>query len=60
MFYDRNCPESYDQIFSCLYFSIKLQLMGYAVLYRNDPKFSDLQFWANSADPDQTAPRRPV
>ena len=25
--------------------------------YRNDPKFSDRQFWANSADPDQTAPR---
>ena len=25
--------------------------------YRNDPKFSDKQVWANSADPDQTAPR---
>ena len=25
--------------------------------YRNDPKFSDRQAWANSADPDQTAPR---
>ena len=25
-------------------------------LYRNDPKFSDKQVWANSADPDQTAP----
>ena len=25
--------------------------------YRNDPKFSDRQVWANSADPDQTAPR---
>ena len=24
--------------------------------YRNDPKFSDTQIWANSADPDQTAP----
>ena len=24
--------------------------------YRNDPKFSDRQAWANSADPDQTAP----
>ena len=24
--------------------------------YRNDPKFSDRQVWANSADPDQTAP----
>ena len=26
-------------------------------LYRNDPKFSDTQVWANSADPDQTASR---
>ena len=25
--------------------------------YRNDPKFSDRQAWANSVDPDQTAPR---
>ena len=24
--------------------------------YRNDPKFSDRYVWANSADPDQTAP----
>ena len=28
--------------------------------YRNDPKFSDRLFWANSADPDQTAPRGAV
>ena len=26
-------------------------------LYSNDPKFLDRQVWANSADPDQTAPR---
>ena len=26
------------------------------VNYCNDPKFSDRQAWANSADPDQTAP----
>ena len=24
--------------------------------YRNDPKFSDRYAWADSADPDQTAP----
>ena len=24
--------------------------------YHNDPKFSDIKVWANSADPDQTAP----
>ena len=28
--------------------------------YRNDPKFSDRQVWANSVDPDQTAPRGAV
>ena len=26
--------------------------------YRNDPKFSDRQVWANSVDPSQTASRR--
>ena len=26
-------------------------------LYRNGPKFSEKLVWANSADPDQTAPR---
>ena len=30
------------------------------VLYQNDPKFSDRQVLANSADPDQTAPRGAV
>ena len=28
--------------------------------YGNDPKFSDRQVWANSAYPDQTAPRGAV
>ena len=28
--------------------------------YRNNPKFSDRLVWANSADPDQTAPRGAV
>ena len=25
-------------------------------MFRNDPKFLDRQVWANSVDPDQTAP----
>ena len=29
-------------------------------IYRNDPKFSDRHVWANSADPDQTAPKGAV
>ena len=29
-------------------------------VYRNDPKFSDRYAWANSADPDQIAPRGAV
>ena len=28
--------------------------------YRNDPKILDRYTWANSADPDQTAPRGAV
>ena len=31
-----------------------------SIYYRNVPKFSDRQVWANSADPDQTAPRGAV
>ena len=30
----------------------------YSENYRNDLKFSDRQFWANSVDPDQSAPRQ--
>ena len=30
------------------------------VPYLNDPRFSVKQVWANSADPDQTAPRGAV
>ena len=30
---------------------------SYIQVYCNDPKFSDREVWANSADPDQTAPR---
>ena len=33
----------------------KIQLIVHT--YRNDPKFSDRLVLANSADPDQTAPR---
>ena len=29
-------------------------------MYHNDPKFSDRYAWANSEDPDQTAPRGAV
>ena len=29
----------------------------FSSMQRFDPKFSDRQVWANSADPDQTAPR---
>ena len=34
--------------------------LGYWAIYLNDPRFSDRQFCANSADPDQTAPRGAV
>ena len=32
---------------------------GAKMNYRNDPKFLDRYAWANSADPDQTAPKGP-
>ena len=39
---------------------LKQSLNGIKLEYRNDPKFSDRKVWANSADPDQTAPRGAV
>ena len=30
------------------------------LIYRNDPKFMDRSVWANSSDPDQTAPFRSI
>ena len=39
--------------YSMLYFLSKQQTTNYC----NDPKFSDRQEWANSADPNQTVPR---
>ena len=29
-------------------------------IYRHDPKFSDRKVWANTSNPDQTAPRGTV
>ena len=31
-----------------------------SIIYRNDPIFLDRKVWANSANPDQTAPRGAV
>ena len=42
------------------FFKIFFQIKNLMDLYRNDPKFSDRQFWANSAVPNQTAPRGAV
>ena len=47
--------EQSDQILHCmLYYLLLLKT------YRNDPKFSDRYVKANSAEPDQTAPRGAV
>ena len=35
-------------------------LLDWSIMHINDPKFSDRAVWANSADPDQTAPRGAV
>ena len=34
-----------------------LHFAANSTAYCNDPKFLERQVWANSADPDQTAPR---
>ena len=39
---------------------LHLQCLLNIHVYRNDPKFSDIYAWANSADPDQTAHRGAV
>ena len=44
--------------FSSLEHAEWMQLCEYA--YRNYPKFSDRSVWANSADPDRTAPQGAV
>ena len=38
----------------------QIQFLTLYARYRNDPKFSDGLVLANSADPDQTAPRGAV
>ena len=51
-----------QQTFKRKFLFVRLKLphaVGFR-LYRNFPKFSDRQVWANSADPDQTAPRGAV
>ena len=40
--------------------SIQSHSLCHLFKYRNDPKFSDIQVWANSVDPDQTVPERAV
>ena len=42
------------------YFKYFCEILSLYFEYRNDPKFSDRHAWANSADPDQIAPRGAV
>ena len=51
----------------CDYFALKFSvielcdiLVQIFITYRNYPKFSDRQVWANSVDPNQTAPWQTV
>ena len=48
----------------CIPFEVKVHSFPvsnqFSNVYRNDPKFSDRYAQANSADPDQTAPRGAV
>ena len=59
LFFSLKCSSFIQRLLHTLTenrFQIEQQLMR----YRNDPKFSDRYAWANSADPDQTAPRGAV
>ena len=49
---DENYPSFITRYPPCLFFCLGD--------YRNFPKLLDRQVWANSADPDQTAPRGAV
>ena len=49
--FDSNYFDIYEQF--KIQHSVELCIKRF---YHNDPKFSDKQVWANSADPDQTAP----
>ena len=53
----RNAPLRNSALFLCNIWHSKLVSAQLLLCYRNVPKFSDRQVWANSADPDQTAPR---
>ena len=46
--------------FGFTYSEIKFSHDADQIIYRNDPKFSYILIWANSADPDQTSPRGAV
>ena len=59
--------EQSDQDLHCLPFHLHVfdkipsgLLQPDFLIYCNDHKFSDRQVWANSADPDQAAPRGAV
>ena len=43
-----------------IFFFIVNMVFVLSFKYSNDTKFSDRYAWANSADPDQTAPRGAV
>ena len=48
------CPQPF-KVFMEKYGKLSL---NYGISkYHNDPKFSDRRVWANSVDPDQTAPK---
>ena len=48
-------PSLVANVISTIIYLMSWLLYAFAI-YRNVPKFSDRQVWANSADPDQTAP----
>ena len=58
--FTRNQPIRFIVTRTCMNMTNLGHTLKLALAYRNVPKFSDRQVWANSADPDQTAPRGAV
>ena len=50
--------QIYGSFFKLLFFHSIFAMQGFISMYSNDLKFSERQVWANSVDPDQTAPSK--
>ena len=55
-----NCLNELNEVVLMCSHNLYFEIEKNENKYGNDPKFLDRLIWANSADPDQTAPRGAV